>query len=187
SRRNACPASTRAMESRISSAIAGPPFAGDWAASFQGGKRGVVLGGFGGAVLVRRAKGQVQVGGKAAHRRAVLRQHVVNARDKKLFICAGVQVFLAGGGVGLFVFEIVRTADGVAADDLFFHRAADVAVRPVLQVAVRRRVAGKGQQRAGGAGRKRPRRATIVERAAQKQADAVVGQQRLAAGQPPGP
>ncbi len=66
------------------------------------------------------------------------------------------QVFGAGVGVGFFVFEIVRSTNRVVADDLLFHRVADIAVRAVLQIAVRGGIALKRQQRPPGPSAKSP-------------------------------
>ena len=56
------------------------------------------------------------------------------------------QVLCTGGSIELLIFKVIRPADGIMADDLLFHRVAHPAVGPILQVAVGRGVAGKGQK-----------------------------------------
>ena len=65
------------------------------------------------------------------------------------------------------------------ADDLLFHRVAHPAVGPILQVAVGRGVAGKGQQCAVRAVGKIARLAKLIERLAEEQVVAVIKEQRL--------
>ena len=65
------------------------------------------------------------------------------------------------------------------ADDLLFHRVADIAVRAVLQIAVRGGIALKRQQCARRAVCKAALSAELVERPANKQMVAVVEQNRL--------
>ena len=107
------------------------------------------------------------------------RQHVVNAGNKKFFIIAVVQVLCTGGSIELLIFEVIRPADGIMADDLLFHRVAHPAVGPILQVAVGREVAGKGQQCAVRAVGKIARLAKLIERLAEEQVVAVIKEQRL--------
>src|SRR5699024_4120328 len=146
-------------------------------------KAGGVFRALGQGVLGRGAEGQMQVGGKALDTAAAGGQHVIDAGNEKFLVLAGVQVLGAGVQVGGLVLERVGAAEGVMADHLFFHRAADQAVGPVLQVAVGRRVGGEGQQCPVGALGEVPLPAEVVKGRAEEQMIAVIEEHRHAVRQ----
>ena len=89
------------------------------------------------------------------------------------------QVFGAGVGVGFLILEIVRAADGIMLTTCFSTVWQTLAVRAVLQIAVRGGIALKRQQCARRAVCKAALSAELVERPANKQMVAVVEQNRL--------
>ena len=121
----------------------------------------------------------MQITRKACDPCALRCQHIVDAGYKKFLILTVFQICGAGVGVGALILKIIRAADGIMADDLLFHRMADIAVRAVLQVAVGRGIALKGQQRPCRAIGKAALFAERIERAADKQVVAIIEKDRL--------